>query len=104
MRTYKGALCVVVGTMTMAGCGGGDAAPAPAPVPVSAQICAKADECNALQGESAAQCADRIQLCVDRLSSSRRSDWTLRANECLKLSTCTGAGSFVACYNAIPDC
>lgn len=103
MKAYIGALCVLLGTMMLGACDKSDPAPAPAPVPVSAQICAKADECNALPGLSVAECAEQIQSCLDKVSSAKRSDWTLRATDCLRLSTCTGPDSFVYCYNTIPN-
>ena len=70
---------------------------------VERQVCARADECNALRsGDSVDDCTERKLQCTESLTSSEQADWETLAGNCLELRTCS---NFVSCYNDdVPKC
>lgn len=72
---------------TLAACGGGEAS----------GLCEKLSECNALAGQSVAECTDTVQTNIDALSATRKTDCEASINACLQLASCD---NFIACQLA----
>ena len=66
------------------------------------EMCHRAQECNYLpQGVSVDSCVDDRKRCVDRLTSSQRSDWERMMGTCLENDTCP---LLLNCYAQVPWC
>lgn len=66
-----------------------------------ARLCARADECNFLQGMSASECTSDVKSCTAELSGAEMQDWSREIEECLQYATCSG---FDDCYWDVPWC
>lgn len=66
------------------------------------QVVDRFDTCNLLEpGVSRTDTLEELEMCLDGLVTSQRTDWTSAAKDCLKLSNC---GNFATCYADVPDC
>lgn len=74
-------------------------------VPISAastaEFCDRMDECDLLQGMSAAECEAQITTCLGGLPTSDADTWRVEIATCLQQAQCSAFGD---CYWEVPDC
>ena len=99
MRKLVSGLMVLLVGCAIGACGSDDDGDATGGV--EARLCAKADECNLLIGQTAQDCTDEFKMCTATLTTAQRADWNQAIDACLQMQDCANVAS---CYQTVPGC